>query len=60
MTDGLMRLLRELVSLDQRYRTDNRSGVLWLEVHYQHGIPRKGKLRETLLAPVVLEISLTS
>lgn len=49
----------ELERLDERYRRERRNGPIVIEVHYRGGNPMVARVRDILLAPVLVEMSLT-
>lgn len=48
-----------LEEMDREFWTTRRNGPLVIEVHYRGGQPQMARLRDVLLAPVLLEVSLS-
>jgi len=50
--------LSELNRLDQKYLDEQRTGPLVLEIHYHSGRPLVAKVRDVLMAPILVEVGL--
>ena len=51
--------LSRLDALDRQYADESRNGPLFLEIHYRGGRPLVAKIREEILAPIMIEMGLT-
>jgi len=48
--------VEDLLRHDESMSSEGRSGVVLIEVHYQHGVPLVAKVREMLLPVAVLHL----
>lgn len=46
-----------LTRIDDKFQAERRNGPLLIEVHYRGGRPQIGRVRDILLAPVLLELT---
>lgn len=52
-------LARQLEALDAKFRAERRNGPLVVEVHYRGGNPQLARVRDVLMAPVLVEMSIS-